>query len=170
MQSSITRTGAAASLISLLTAGALALAQEAKKPEAAGGSHAGHTALTPKDLQWTAGPGSIPAGAKMAMLQGDLKNPGLFALRLRLPADYKIPPHFHPADEQVTVLAGTLYMGLGDKFDTSKAAALPRGSFSVVPAKSNHFAFTKEETVVQVHAIGPWGITYVNPADDPRNQ
>jgi quercetin dioxygenase-like cupin family protein len=106
----------------------------------------------------------------MAMIQGDPKNPGLFAVRFRLPADYKIPPHFHPADEQVTVLAGAINMGMGDKFDTSKATALPRGSFSIVPAKANHFAFTKEETVIQVHGIGPWSITYVNPADDPRKQ
>jgi hypothetical protein len=166
MKQSMARAG---SLFAILAAGSLALAQEAKKAETSG-AHAGHVVLTPKDLQWTAGPGSLPAGAKMAMIQGDPKNPGLFAMRLRLPADFKIPPHFHPADEQVTVLAGALNMGVGDKFDTSKAATLPRGSFSVMPAKTHHFAFTKEETVIQVHGVGPWSITYLNPADDPRKQ
>lgn len=157
------------SLLVVLTAGSLALAQEARKAQSAG-AHAGHIVVTPDDVQWTGGPGSLPAGSKMAVIEGDPKNPGLFAMRLKLPADFQIPPHWHPADEHVTVISGTFNMAMGDKFDVTKGKALPKGSFSVMPAKTNHFAFTKEETVVQVHGMGPWGITYVNPADDPRKQ
>lgn len=157
------------SLLVVLTAGSLALSQEAKKAGTSG-AHPGHIVVTPDDVQWTEGPGSLPAGSKMAVIEGDPKNPGLFAMRLKLPADFQIPPHSHPADEHVTVISGTFNMGTGDKFDASKGRALPKGSFSVMPAKTNHFAFTKEETIVQVHGIGPWGITYVNPADDPRKQ
>jgi hypothetical protein len=66
------------------------------------------------------------------------------------------------------VIAGTFHMGLGEKFDAARAKAMPAGSFMVMPKGSAHYAWAKGETIVQVHAIGPWGITYVNPADDPR--
>ena len=157
------------SLLVVLTAGSVALSQEARKAGTSG-AHPGHILVTPGDIQWTEGPGSLPAGSRMAVIEGDPKSPGLFTMRLKLPADYRIQPHWHPADEHVTVISGTFNMGRGDKFDASLGKALPTGSFSVMPAKTNHFAFTKEETVVQVHGMGPWGITYVNPADDPRKK
>lgn len=169
MKQSMARVGSVGSLLAVLSAGSLALSQEAKKAETSG-VHPGHIVVTPGDVQWIDGPGSLPAGSKMAVIEGDPKNAGLFAMRLKLPADFKIPPHWHPADEHVTVIRGTFNMGLGDTFDASKGKALPRGSFSVMPANTNHFAFTKEETVVQLHGIGPWGINYVNPADDPRKK
>ena len=130
----------------------------------------GHVVVTPGSLRWTDGPDSLPPGAKAAVLEGDPKNAGLFTMRLRLPADYRIPAHWHPADEHVTVLSGTFYMGLGDKFDASKGNRLPTDSFSVMPAKTNHFGFTKEETVLQIHGMGPWAITYVDAANDPRKK
>ena len=164
-----TTAGALIGALALSTAAALALAQEARKPEAAG-SHAGHIVVTPDDVKWTEGPGSIPAGAKMALIEGDPSKPALFAMRLKLPADFKIPPHWHPGDEHVTVISGTMHMGMGDTLDQTTGRALPKGSFSVMPATIHHYAYTKEETVVQIHGMGPWGITYVNPADDPRKQ
>ena len=93
-----------------------------------------------------------------------------FTFRLKLPADYKIPAHWHPAIEHVTVISGTFNMGTGDKLDATKTKALSAGSVAIMPPKTNHFAWTKEETVVQVHGVGPWGITYVDPADDPRKK
>jgi quercetin dioxygenase-like cupin family protein len=129
-----------------------------------------HLVVTPEQVKWAAGPNGLPPGAQMAVLEGDPSKPGPFTIRAKMPANYAIPAHWHPADEHVTVISGTFNMGTGDKFDASKGKALPKGSFSVMPAKTNHFAFTKEETVLQVHGIGPWGITYVNPADDPRKQ
>ena len=91
-------------------------------------------------------------------------------MRLQLPANYRIPAHWHPADEHVTVMSGTLTMGMGDKLDETKGTPLTAGSFALMPSKMNHFAFAKAATVIQLHGMGPWGITYVNAADDPRKK
>ena len=128
-----------------------------------------HQMLTPSDLKWSDVP-SLPPGAKIAVIEGKLNEAGPFTFRLRLPPDYKIPAHSHPAVERVTVLSGTFNMGVGDKLDTGQTMALGAGGLAIMQPKTNHFAWTKEETVVQLHGIGPWGVTYVNPADDPRNK
>jgi quercetin dioxygenase-like cupin family protein len=120
------------------------------------------------EVKWMDGPPSLPAGAKFAVLSGDPTKDGLFVMRIKMPADYKIPPHSHPADEHVTVISGTLFVSRGDVFDPQKAKDLPEGSYALLPGKSTHFAFAKSETVVQLNSEGPWGITYANPADDPR--
>jgi len=169
MKRSMARAVSVITLLVVLTGGPLALSQEAKKAEHSGVQSV-HVMVTPGDVQWTDGPASLPAGSKAAVIEGDPKNPGLFTMRVKLPANYKIPAHWHPADEHVTVISGTFNMGLGEKFDTSKGKALSVGSFAVMPAKTTHFAFTKEESVIQLHGIGPWTITYVNPADDPRKK
>ncbi len=128
-----------------------------------------HIMHVPQDLKWVDGPASLPKGVKVAVLEGDLTKSGPFTFRAKFPANYKIPPHFHPGVEHVTVISGTFYMGLGDEFDEGTATKLPQGGFAAMEIGTHHFAFTKEETEVQVHSIGPWGITYVNSADDPRN-
>ena len=94
----------------------------------------------------------------------------LFAYRVKVPDNYRIAPHFHPADEHLLVISGVFNMGMGDKFEMSATRPMGAGSFMVMPKGTRHFAWTKGETVVQVYAIGPWGLTYVNPKDDPRNQ
>ena len=76
----------------------------------------------------------------------------------------------HPADEHVTVITGELYMGLGETVDTEAAHALTSGSFALMKAGTKHYAYTEGETIIQLHGIGPWGITYLNPADDPRTE
>lgn len=129
-----------------------------------------HTILTPTDIKWGDGPPSLPAGAQAVVLDGDPKKEGIFHFRLKLPAGYRIPPHWHPADERVTVLSGTFNLGLGSKFDDASLRALPAGSFFSLPTKTHHFALVKEETVIQLSTIGPWGLTYVNAEDDPRNR
>ena len=116
------------------------------------------------------GPASVPAGAQAAVLEGDLMKAGLFTLRLKMPDGYKIAPHYHPADEHVTALQGTFVMGMGEKFDQSAGRELAVGSFAVMPTGTRHFAWTKGETIVQLQGVGPWGLTYVNPADDPRKK
>lgn len=93
-----------------------------------------------------------------------------FTIRLKLPPDYKIPAHWHPAIEHVTVLSGTFNLGMGDKLDPTKTKALSAGSMAIMQPKTNHFGWTKEETIVQVHGVGPWGVNYVDPADDPRKK
>ena len=95
---------------------------------------------------------------------------GCYAVLGKFPANYKIPAHWHPAIEHVTVISGTLNLGLGDKLDEAKAKPLSAGSVAIMQPKTNHFGWTKDETVVQVHGVGPWGVTYVNPADDPRKE
>jgi quercetin dioxygenase-like cupin family protein len=93
-----------------------------------------------------------------------------FTYRLKIPDGYQIPPHFHPADGHLTVIAGTLNIGWGDKFDVKATKPMPAGSFIVIPRGTHHFYWTRGETIVQSHGIGPWGVTYVNPADDPRKR
>jgi anti-sigma factor ChrR (cupin superfamily) len=130
--------------------------------------HSGHTMFTPDNLQWTDTP-ALP-GAKVAIIEGPITEAVPFTFRLKFPANYKIAPHWHPAIERVTVLSGTLHLGVGDTFDQAKAQALPAGSISIMEPKMHHFAWTSEETVVQLSGMGPWGITFVNPADDPRKK
>src|SRR5688572_15263551 len=127
--------------------------------------------ITPVDaIKWVPGPGSIPPGAQAAMLYGDAGKEGLFALRLKFPHGYHIPPHMHPKPEIVTVISGTFRLGMGDKADPGKAEALRAGSFLALPPGMAHFAYAEGETVIQLNSTGPWGLTYVNPADDPRKK
>jgi quercetin dioxygenase-like cupin family protein len=126
-------------------------------------------AVTPADMKWVDGPASLPKGAKTVVLEGDPTKAGEFVIRVKLPDGMKILPHTHPKDERVTVLAGTLYLGMGDTFDEKKAKAMPAGSYGRTGAGMKHFGFVKGETVLQLHGTGPWAVVYVNPADDPRN-
>ncbi len=128
-----------------------------------------HTMVTPAELRWTE-VASLPAGAKLAVIEGPLTEAVPLTFRLKLPADYRLPAHWHPGIEHVTVIAGTFNMGVGDKLDMSKTKPLTAGSVAIMQPKTVHYAWTREETIVQVHGIGPWGITYVNPADDPRKK
>lgn len=122
------------------------------------------------DLKWGPAPAVFPAGAQMAVLSGDPGKAGVFVVRLRMPAGYKIPAHHHPTDEYVTVISGDLSLGMGDKLDPAKAAKLGPGGFAMAGAKMNHFALSTGGAVVQVSAEGPFGMTYVNPADDPTRR
>lgn len=154
-------------VLSLVVPALLLHAQE-KATEMAVKHQADHLMLVPTDLTWTDGPASLPKGTRSALVEGDPTKAGPFTMRLKLPANYKVPPHWHPGVEHVTVLSGSFYMGLGDVFDESKARKLPVGGFALMAIGTRHFAFTKEEATIQLHGIGPWGITYVNSADDPR--
>lgn len=127
-----------------------------------------HVMLNLSDIKWMDGPPGLPKGAKIAVLSGDPSKPGPFTLRAMFPANYKIPAHWHPSYENVVVLEGTLYMGSGDKLDETKAMALSTGGYSGIPAKSHHFAFSKDKCTIQVNGEGPFEITYINPDDDPR--
>lgn len=128
-----------------------------------------HTMISPNDLKWSDVP-SLPPGAKIAVIEGPISEAVPFTFRLKFPANYQIPAHWHPAVERVTVLSGTFNMGVGDKLDTGKSMSLPPGSIMIMQPKTNHFAWTQEEVVVQLSGTGPWGVTYVNLADDPRKK
>jgi quercetin dioxygenase-like cupin family protein len=127
-----------------------------------------HIMITPADIKWKDAPPALPPGAKVAVIEGDPSKPGLFTMRAKLPSGYRIPPHWHPADEHVTVIAGNFRMGLGDKFSEKALHDLSVGGFAVMVQGTRHFAQAEGETIIQVHALGPWGLNYVNPADDPR--
>ncbi|MBI4962786.1 MAG: cupin domain-containing protein [Desulfomonile tiedjei] len=126
--------------------------------------------LNSADIKWTDGPPSLPPGAQVAVIEGDLTKAEPFTFRLKFPANYRIAPHTHPVVERVTVVSGTFHMGTGDQFVQEKAVALKPGSFAVFQPGHSMFAWAGEETVVQLHGVGPWGITYLNPADDPRKK
>lgn len=127
------------------------------------------TVFTPGQLKWQAGPPSLPAGAQFVVLEGNPAQAVPLTMRLRFPAGYAIPPHTHPALEHVTVLSGRFAIAMGDVLDKSKGTAHGPGSFFVIAPGMRHYAWTTAETIIQLHSVGPWGITYVNPADDPRN-
>jgi len=120
-------------------------------------------------VKWGPAPPFFPAGARFAVLQGDPGKTGVFTVRLEMPPGYTIRPHFHPTDEHVTVIRGTLVLGMGDSVRTRGAHALTAGGFITAKALEHHFAVARGRTVVQVHGEGPFAITYVNPKDDPRN-
>lgn len=121
-----------------------------------------------QDIQWGPAPSVLPPGAQIAVLEGDPGATGTFTLRLKLPNGYKIPPHTHPTVENVTVLAGTFMAGMGTRFDESKLEAHGRDGFLSIPAEHAHFAMARGETVVQVHGLGPFVLTYVNQATATR--
>ena len=123
----------------------------------------------PTTIEWRQGPAALPAGAKMAALEGDPTKEGPFVVRFQFPAGYHIAPHTHPKMERVTVISGTLYLASGEALDRNSAKSLPAGSFGFWPAGMKHTAWSEGETIIQLHGIGPWQINYVNPADDPRN-
>ena len=141
-----------------------ALDEKPKDPAAANE----HVMLAPGDLKWNDGPPALPPGAKIAVVSGDRTKAGLFTIRLQFPAGFKVPPHTHPVAEHVTVISGTLNLGSGPTFDEAATHAMTAGSFAAMPAGMQHFAHTKTGCVLQVHAMGPFEIDYVNPADDPR--
>jgi quercetin dioxygenase-like cupin family protein len=156
------------SILLTLAAAGLALGGA---PAAAQAPYAGEGSMmvTPGELAWADAP-SVAPGAKIAVIEGPLNKAVPFTFRLRLPANAKIAPHTHPAYERVTVLSGTFYFTPGDTYDPAKARALPPGSVAILPAGTPMFGYTKEETVIQLHGVGPWGLNYLNPGDDPRKK
>jgi ChrR-like protein with cupin domain len=154
----------------LLLLPVLALAQTAA-PKKAAAKPAGPApvVVTPDKIQWGPAPAIFPAGAQFAVLAGDPGKPGPFTVRLKFPDGYRVMPHWHPTAENVTVLSGEFHVGMGAKFDETSLTTLPAHSIAVVPAHHNHYAMAKGETEVQVSAMGPFKLTYVNPADDPTH-
>lgn len=131
--------------------------------------HPGHLMMKPSEMKYVDVP-SLPPGAKMAVIEGNLKDAKPFTARVKLPANYAIPPHSHPAIEHLTVLTGTLNMGSGETPDKKKTTALSAGSFAVMEPGVNHYVWTDKEAVIQLHGVGPWGVKWVNPKDDPSKQ
>ncbi|HKO22721.1 MAG TPA: cupin domain-containing protein [Candidatus Eisenbacteria bacterium] len=151
-------------LVLVLAIPMFAIAQDAAPPAAST-----HVVFTQPDIKWGPAPAGLPTVAMAAVLQGNPGETGEFTVRLKLPANAKIMPHFHATDENVTVISGQFLIGMGDTFDQKTMKAMPQGSFTILPATMHHYAMAKTPCVVQVHGMGPFSITYVNPNDDPRN-
>jgi hypothetical protein len=133
------------------------------------GAPAGHGVVTPDSLTWGPAPPGLPPGMTIAVLAGNPGQAGPFTLRAKMPAGYTIAPHSHPTDENLTVLSGELMAGMGDTIEPAKMQAMGPGAYALMASPMHHYVRAKSETVVQVHGTGPFTITYVNPADDPRN-
>ncbi len=133
-------------------------------------AHASHVVKPASELQWVDLP-SLPPGAKFVVLEGPMNQAVPFTARIRMPANYRVPAHWHPAVERLSILSGTLHVGMGEKLETAGTVALSSGGFTVMPPQSPHFVYTTNEPVeLQLHGTGPWGITYINPEDDPRRK
>jgi quercetin dioxygenase-like cupin family protein len=133
----------------------------------------GHILQSVKEAQWGPAPPLVPPGAQIAVLSGDPMKAAPYTIRLRFPANYSIPAHSHPTDENVLVTSGALTFGMGDKLAKGAAAnvALQAGGYALMPANMNHFAYTGAQPVtILLYGQGPVEFKYVNPADDPRNQ
>jgi quercetin dioxygenase-like cupin family protein len=127
--------------------------------------------LVPADkVQWGPAPSVLPAGAEIAVLEGNPGEKGSITLRLRFPANYEIPAHWHSMTERLTVLSGSFHVGMGDKLDRHATQTLAPGGFVSLPASMRHFAWASAPTVVQITLEGPFDIFYVNPADNPQKQ
>lgn len=128
-----------------------------------------HAMVNAAGLKWGDGPPALPPGAKMAVVSGDPSQPAPFILRAQVPAGYRVPPHWHPTTENLTVLSGTVALGMGDSPDAAMQE-LTSGGSAVLPAEMRHVFQAKTAATFQVHGIGPFAVTYVNPADDPRQK
>jgi hypothetical protein len=130
-------------------------------------SHA-QNAFTPDQVKWGPAPPFLPAGAQLAVLEGDpMAASGDYTIRLKMPAGYKVAPHTHPYRENVTVISGTLKVGMGDQFDASKMMSFGVGSFAYLDPNVHHYAMASGDTVIQIHGTSPAKFNYINPADDP---
>jgi len=125
-------------------------------------------ALTPEQIKFGPAPPFLPPGALFAVLEGNpMGDTGDFTIRLKMPAGYKVAPHWHPNRENVTVLSGTLKVGMGDKFDAAHMLSFPAGSFAYLDPDMHHYVMTEGATMIQIHGMAPAKLNYINPADDP---
>jgi quercetin dioxygenase-like cupin family protein len=129
-----------------------------------------HTVVHGDEVKWGPAPPSLPPGAQAAVLLGSPAKEGPFVLRLKFPSGFTVPPHRHSKDEFVTVISGKFGIASGEKLDRAAAKPLPPGSFVRLPAGMPHYAVADGETVVQINGVGPFDVTYIDPADDPRKK
>ena len=125
--------------------------------------------ILPEDIDWKPFP-AFPPSVRLAVVVGEPSQPGPYVIRVKAPAGVKLMPHRHPEDRIYTVMSGVFYIGIGEEFDGDKMMAYPPGSVIILPGDTPHFHWAKSgEYVTQVSAIGPLGLEYLDPADDPRH-
>lgn len=161
MMRRLTPTGLVAGMV--LVAGTALLQHEVR-------ADAVHEVIEADAIEWMAAPDSLPPGAEVTVLHGDPYSEGVYAIRVKVPADYTVPPHIHPLTENVTVIDGTLYIGMGEVLDREAGEAMQAGDFISIPPDHPHAAWTEgEPAIFQIHAEGPYRITYIDAEDDPRS-
>jgi hypothetical protein len=125
-------------------------------------------AFTPSQIKFGPAPPFLPPGAQLAVIEGDpMGASGDYTIRLKMPTGYKVAPHTHPFRENVTVISGTLKVGMGDKFDTAHMMTFPAGSFAYLDPDMHHYAMASGPTIIQVHGMSPVKFNYIDPAYDP---
>jgi quercetin dioxygenase-like cupin family protein len=126
--------------------------------------------VTPAALTWKENP-AFPKGVEIATLVGDPSKAGdVVVLRIKFPANFQMPPHTHPYSEVATIISGNIGTSHGEKFEKNGDLLKP-GTLWVYPAKHAHYVWTgNEEGILQVQFVGPGGIDYINPTDDPRKK
>jgi ketosteroid isomerase-like protein len=129
-----------------------------------------HVIAEAASLKWGDAPPALPPGAKLAVVSGDPSKAEPFTIRAQVPAGYKVPPHWHPGDENLTILSGTVALGMGDAWDEASMKSVGTGGYAGLPAGMHHSFLAKTAATFQVHGMGPFEITYVNAADDPRQK
>jgi hypothetical protein len=139
----------------------------AKGSQKADQSHQEMKVVTMDNMTWSPGPKTLPAGTEIMVLSGDPGKAGVYTMRIKFPAGHKVMPHWHTSDEHVTVLKGRMKIGMGDNFDEASMTESQVGGFIHLPAKMHHYAMAVEESIIQLHGMGPFSINYINPKDDP---
>ena len=126
--------------------------------------------VLPEDIDWKPFP-AFPPSARLAVVVGEPSEPGPYVIRVKLPAGVKLMPHHHPEGRVYTDISGLFHVGLGSQFDEGRLQAYPPGAVIVLSGGTPNFHCAKSGTcVTQVIAIGPLGLEYIDPIDDPRNQ
>ena len=138
--------------------------------DASGTAPTSHVMVAPASITWGDPPPALPPGARLAVLSGDPSKPGPFVIRAQVPAGYRVPPHWHPTDENLTILTGTVAIGMGDTSDESTMQNVASGGLVVLPGNMRHTFLARTAATFQVHGMGPFAVNYVNPSDDPRNK
>jgi anti-sigma factor ChrR (cupin superfamily) len=129
-----------------------------------------HLIVPVEKIQWGPAPPILPPGAQIAVLDGNPAEKGPVVMRLKFPANYTIPPHWHSMTERIVVISGVFHYGMGESVDRAGSQPLNAGSFVSLPGHMHHYAFTKTPTVVQINLEGPFDLFYINPADDPQHK
>ncbi|MGE5360092.1 MAG: cupin domain-containing protein [Bacteroidales bacterium] len=165
------RVAIAAACVTLLVTAALAQQPAGTSGSMSGSmSSSGGVMVPASEAKWMPAPPSLPAGAQIAVLEGDPSQSGPFTLQVKMPDGYQVKPHTHPTDERQTVVQGTLMMGMGEKWSDGEMKSLDAGSFVMLPARHAHYVQAKGTAILQVEAIGPYDMTYINASDDPRKK
>ena len=134
------------------------------------GAPTAHVMVETASLKWGDPPPSLPPGSKIAVVAGDPSKAGPFVVRVQAPAGYKVAPHWHPGDENLTILTGTVALGMGETWEDAKMQSVGSGGYVALPAQMRHYFMAKTAATFQVHGIGPLVVNYINPADDPSKK